>query len=163
MTIVRFRTAEYETDGLLLAANPQFLGLRREMSWRDCCWAYYGEFETPMPGRMTFITVLVGASLAFGITTSAEKKPAWQRYLDVTTKHETGSESCPRSYAEIAPEHLHDRGRACLAHLAIQAAKSHDDDFAFRLALVAQCDDPDGVQSLAEAGHELVAEYLRTK
>ena len=116
-----------------------------------------------MTTRMVFISALVGASLALGITTSAEKKPAWQRYLDVTTKHETGLGSCPQRYDETVPEHLHDRGRACLAHLAIQAAKNHDDDLAFRLALVAQCDDPTGVQSLAEAGHTLVAEYLRMK
>jgi hypothetical protein len=118
-----------------------------------------------MMTRAMLIVALVGTALSFGIVTNAEKKPAWQGYLDGSTKNETGADrlGCPTNYAETAPEQLRGRGRACLTHLAIQAAKNHNDDWAFRLALVAQCDAPAAVQSLAEAGHELVAEYLRTK
>jgi hypothetical protein len=107
-----------------------------------------------MISRTTLAAVLVGTALAFGIVANAEKKPAWQGQIDWATTNETG------------PDHLgclSGGGRACLTRLAIQAAKDHDDDAAFRLALVTGCHDPAAVQSLAEAGHELVAEYLRTK
>jgi hypothetical protein len=115
--------------------------------------------------RMMLIAAMVGTALTNGIVTNAEKKPAWQTQLDWAIENETGADrsGCPQYYEQIAPERLQGGGRACLMHLAIQAAKNYDDDAAFRLALVTQRDDPAAVQSLAEAGHELVAEYLRTR
>src|ERR1700730_3009780 len=105
-----------------------------------------------MISRKTLAAVLVGAALAFGIVANAEKKPAWQGQIDWATTNETGPDhlGCPRYYVESAPECLSGGGRACLTRLAIQAAKDHDDDAAFRLALVTGCHDPAAVQSLAE-------------
>ena len=127
--------------------------------------------EKVMSTRTMIVAALAGTALAVGMATNAEKrpvwpeKPAWQGDLDWATANETGPDDlgCPKYYTETAPECLSGGGRACLMRFATQAAQAHDDDAAFRLALITECHDPAGVQSLAEAGHELVGEYLRTK
>jgi hypothetical protein len=114
--------------------------------------------------RKTLIMALAVTIFAFGMVAQAEK-PEWQRHLEWAAATNDGPDhlGCAEHYADLAPRCVQGGGRACVMCLAIEAAKNHDDDRAFRLALITECHDPAAVQSLAEAGHETVAEYLRTR
>ena len=77
-----------------------------------------------------------------------------------------GSVDCPSSYlasgnAGVA-ECIVSGGRACVMGFAITAAKSNDDNTAFNLTLLTQCQNSEAYGVLVAAGPVTIGNYLRS-
>jgi hypothetical protein len=86
-----------------------------------------------------------------------------QAHLDWSAVN-TGAPDCPLEYAAYPECLLPGAGaRSCLMQKAIASAKANDYANAFRLALIAQCQNGAAQKAIAAAGAEAVSGYLRKK
>jgi hypothetical protein len=94
---------------------------------------------------------------------SAQAQSEWQRHIDWAIQ-DTGPPDCPDLYDEAGASNCLGHGnRACLMQMAIAIAKKDDVRVAMRLTLITQCHNQEAQHAIADAGPEVVGDYLKTK